>query len=187
MRLRQLWPILSEKCRTPSLFVGGLRKVGSHTRNGKSGGARARNAFRPPHRARPDASDAGAGSSNMHPRPAFDSGTTLNNHTEYSLLTHCRVLQIPFAKSALIEPLGARCENPYSTVLFRLDLARGDRGRGGPVLRRSSMPTTLRDRGISCTSCAPSFWNASLGGLALQILRKRIFAPGVPEEMSRER
>jgi hypothetical protein len=51
----------------------------------------------------------------------------------------------------------------------------------------NSYPTTLRDRGISCTSCAPSFWNASLGGLALQILRKRIFAPGVPEEMSRER
>jgi hypothetical protein len=47
-------------------------------------------------------------------------------------------------------------------------------------------PTTLRDRGISCTSCAPSFWNASLGGLALQILRKRIFAPGARRNESRE-
>jgi hypothetical protein len=123
----------------------------------------------------------------MHPRLGLDCSPTLKHHTTYSVLTRCRVLQMPFAKSARIEPQDANARKPYSAVFFR-QVGRATCGEGGgPVSARSSMPTTLRDRGISCTSCAPSFWNASLGGLALQILRKRIFAPGVPEEMSRER
>jgi hypothetical protein len=45
-------------------------------------------------------------------------GTTLKNHTAYSVLTHCRALQMLFAKSVRIEPLGAMCEKPLILPCF---------------------------------------------------------------------
>jgi hypothetical protein len=78
-------------------------------------------------------------------------------------------------------------KKPYFIGFLRVPAIGVPGAEGRTFQAPSSIPQRCATRGISCTSCAPSFWNASLGGLALQILRKRIFAPGVPEEMSRER
>jgi hypothetical protein len=77
-------------------------------------------------------------------RSGMHRAATQKSHIPYSCLAVAEVLQARLQNAQRIETRRAMRRNPYSTVLFRLSPTPDDRGGGGPVSARSSMPAPQR-------------------------------------------